>query len=135
MKIIKATLSDVGMLAELNKHLIEDEQHPNPMTGAQLAGRMASWLQNEYTCYLAVAGDATLGYCLFRDDDNFYYMRQLFVARAHRRQGVATKLLDWLYENVWVDKKVRLDVLAHNQAAIAFYESYGFAIGCYRMEK
>jgi hypothetical protein len=86
MKVLEATLSDVGMLAELNKRLIEDEDHPNPMDFEQLADRMAGWLQNEYTCYLAVTEEGTSGYCLFRDDGKFYYMRQLFVERTHRRQ-------------------------------------------------
>ena len=47
----------------------------------------------------------------------------------------ATKLLDWMYQNIWTDKKVRLDVLAHNEEAIAFYKAYGFRVGCLRMEK
>lgn len=134
MKVVEATLSDLGILAELNKRLMEDEAHPESMSVEQLADRMAAWLRNEYTCYVAVE-KAIIGYCLYRDDGDFYYMRQLFVERAHRRQGVATGLLDWMYENVWVEKKVRLDVLAHNKAAIAFYENYGFSTGCLRMEK
>ena len=135
MKVIEATLSDVGSLAELNRRLIEDEHHPNPMNVEQLADRMSGWLQTEYTCYLAVADGATIGYCLFRDDGEFYYMRQLFVDRGHRRQGIATELLDWMYENVWADKKGRLEVLAHNKDAIAFYEGYGFSPDCVRMVK
>ena len=62
-------------------------------------------------------------------------MRQLYVSREHRRRGIATQLLDWLYENVWTDKRVRLDVLAHNRDALAFYERYGFRMGVFRMEK
>ena len=31
MEIVKAELTDIKRLAELNKHLIEDERHPNPM--------------------------------------------------------------------------------------------------------
>ena len=76
-----------------------------------------------------------VAYCLYRDDGRHYYMRQLYVDRAHRRKGIATRLLDWLYENVWTDKKVRLDVLAHNEDAVAFYKRYGFKVGVFRMEK
>ena len=35
----------------------------------------------------------------------------------------------------WTDKKIRLDVLAHNRDAVAFYKRYGFRIGVFRMEK
>ena len=136
MKVIRADLSDVETLGKMNKRLIEDERHPtNQMTVQQLAQRMINWLQNEYTCYLATEDGNTVAYCLFRDDCKYYYMRQLFVEREHRRKGIATNLLDWMYKNIWVDKKVRLDVLSANEEAIAFYKAYGFRIGCLRMEK
>ena len=135
MEIIKAKLGDVKRLAELNRCLIEDERHPNPMNIAELTERMHEWLATDYICYLAKENGDIVAYCLYRDDGGYYYMRQLYVDRAHRRKGIATQLLDWLYENVWTDKKVRLDVLAHNEDAVAFYKRYGFRIGVYRMEK
>ena len=135
MEIVRAEPTDAEILAELNKHLIEDEQHPNPMNSAQLTQRMKAWLATDYICYVAKQDGHIVAYCLYRDDREHYYMRQLYVDRAHRRKGIATQLLDWLYENVWTDKKVRLDVLAHNEDAIAFYKRYGFRIGVFRMEK
>ena len=135
MEFVKAELTDVDILAELNERLIEDEQHPNPMDIIQLTQRMRNWLATEYVCYVVKENGHIVAYCLYRDDGGHYYMRQLYVDRAHRRKGIATQLLDWLYENIWTDKKVRLDVLAHNEDAVAFYERYGFRIGVYRMEK
>ena len=135
MNIRKADISEVQKLAELNKRLIEDEQHPNPMNVQQLAQRMKEWLQGDYTCYVAEENEQIIAYCLFRDDGEYYYMKQLFVERGFRRRGIATAFLDWMYDHVWIDKKVRLDVLSHNQEAIAFYKAYGFRIGCLRMEK
>lgn len=135
MEIVKAEPTDAEILAELNKHLIEDERHPNPMNIAQLTQRMKAWLVTDYICYVAKQDGHIVAYCLYRDDREHYYMRQLYVDRAHRRKGIATQLLDWLYENVWTDKKVRLDVLAHNEDAVAFYKNYGFRIGVFRMEK
>lgn len=135
MEIVKAELTDVETLAELNKHLIEDERHPNPMNVGELTQRMKMWLATDYICYTAKQHGCIIAYCLYRDEGGHYYMRQLYVDRAHRRKGIATQLLDWLYENVWTNKKVRLDVLAHNEDAVAFYKRYGFRIGVYRMEK
>jgi ribosomal protein S18 acetylase RimI-like enzyme len=135
MKITQADLSHVDKLAELNKRLIEDECHPNPMDVAQLAERMSGWLLDEYAAYLAILNGEIVAYCLYRDDGDHYYLRQLYVDRGFRRQGIATQLLDWMYQHVWIDKMVRLDVLAHNKDAIAFYEKYGFKVGCLRMEK
>jgi ribosomal protein S18 acetylase RimI-like enzyme len=135
MNIRKADIAEVEKLAELNRKLIEDEQHPNPMSVQQLVRRMHEWLRGDYTCYVAEEDEATIAYCLFRDDGEYYYMRQLFVERGHRRKGVATVFLDWMYDHIWIGKKVRLDVLSHNREAIAFYKAYGFRIGCLRMEK
>ena len=135
MEIVKAELGDVKRLAELNRCLIEDERHPNPMNIAELTERMNEWLATDYICYLAKENGHIIAYCLYRDDGGHYYMRQLYVDRAHRRKGIATQLLNWLYENIFTDKKVRLDVLAHNEDAVAFYKRYGFRIGVFRMEK
>ena len=135
MEIVKAELTDVDRLAELNKCLIEDEQHPNPMNIAELTERMEEWLTTDYICYVVREKGRIIAYCLYRDDGGHYYMRQLYVDRGHRRKGIATQLLDWLYEHIWIDKKVRLDVLAHNENAVAFYQRYGFRIGVFRMEK
>ena len=135
MKIIPATLADVKTLATLNKRLIEDEQHPNPMNINQLAERMSVWLQAEYCGYLAVIDDRIVAYCLYRDDGSFYYLRHLYVDRGFRRQGIATQLLDWMYTHIWGKKKVRLDVLIHNEDALTFYQRYGFETRVLRMEK
>ena len=112
MTINRADASDMEELAELNRQLIEDERHPNPMTRAELGERMIRWMAEGYRCYVARVGGTTAGYCLFRDDGKHYYLRQLFVARGHRRRGIATSLMDWMYANVWSGKPVRLDVFA-----------------------
>ena len=135
MKIIQAGVTHIDRLAVLNKCLIEDERHPNPMNVEQLGERMSGWLQNDYTAYLAILDGEIAAYCLYRDDGDHYYLRQLYVDREFRRKGIATHLLDWMYKHVWIDKKVRLEVLAHNKDAIAFYEVYGFKVGCLSMEK
>ena len=135
MKFIPAKISDIETLAVLNKRLIEDEGYPNPMTVEQLAERMIGWLQTEYRSYLGMIGDRIAAYCLYRDDVKYYYLRHLYVDREFRQQGIATQLLDWMYANIWIDKKVRLDVLIHNERAIAFYEQYGFKTRVLRMEK
>ena len=135
IQITRATHADVDQLAVLNKYLIEDEQHPNSMNVQQLAERMSGWLQTEYIGYLAWIDDRIVAYCLFRDDGDFNYLRQLYVDRGFRRQAIATQLLDWMYTTIWTDKKVRLGVLAHNEGAIAFYKQYGFEIKALQLEK
>ena len=119
----------------MNKQLIEDERHPNPMSVEALQDRMRDWLSADYVAFVVVEGGHPVAYCLYRDDGDHYYLRQLFVDRGRRRQGIATQLLDWMYERQWGGKRVRLDVLAHNRDAIAFYQARGFRTAVHRMER
>ena len=135
MTVVKVDASQVEELADLNRQLLEDERHPESMTRAELAARMASWLREDHTCYVARRAGVTVGYCLFRDAGRYFYLRQLFIARSHRRRGLATALLDWMYAHVWDGKPVRLDVFAHNEQAVAFYQAYGFRVAVLRMER
>jgi len=134
-KIQKVTINDLPILAIFNKRLIEDEKYPNPMNIEQLEERMKNWLETEYTAYVIKNEDDILGYCLYRDDGEFYYIRHLYIDRQCRREGLATILLDWMYSNIWTDKKTRLDVLSDNKRAISFYESYGYKTRCLNLEK
>ena len=131
----KAGLASAAELADLNRQLIEDEGHPNPMTVAELTERMVNWLRGDYECHVARRDGRTLGYCVYRESPEYYYLRQLFVVRDYRRRGTATQLLDWMYAHVWAAKPVRLDVFTHNTDAVAFYRAYGFRVAVLRMEK
>lgn len=123
-----ATRSDAPRLAEMNKRLIEDEGHSNRMSVPELEERMRGWLDMSYTAVIAEeAPGIELGYCLFCEEERHFYLRQLYVEREHRRRGIATALLDRMYADYWVHKPLRLEVLVHNEAAIRFYERYGFA--------
>lgn len=135
MKIRPATLTDIDTLAAMNLRLIQAERHPNPLNQPQLRARMHSWLETVYQGYLALEGGIPIAYCLYRNEERYYYLRHLYVEQAWRRQGVATRLLDWMFRHVWADKKVRLDVLAHNHGAVDFYTQYGFHTAVLRMEK
>ena len=72
MTVVKAGMAQVEELAELNRQLLEDERHPDPMAAAQLAERMASWLQDGYVGYVARRAGAAVGYCLYRDAGRYY---------------------------------------------------------------
>jgi GNAT superfamily N-acetyltransferase len=130
---------DAPVLAQLNLELIRDEGHRNPMNLAQLTERMAAWLEAEYQAVLFEDATAeppdVVGYALFRREPDFVYLRQLFVARARRRQGIGRAALDWLWQHAWADaERLRIDVLVGNAGARAFWKSVGFADYCFTME-
>ncbi len=62
-------------------------------------------------------------------------MRQLFTVAACRRQGLARHLLSSLQADVYDDKPVRLEVLAGNLDAQAFYKSMGYQLYCHTLIK
>lgn len=137
-----ATLDDCQLLAELNAQLIQDEGHRNPMTIAELAERMRSWLTGDYRAILFAAeqgAEATprpVGYALFREEPEYIYLRQFFIARNLRRQGHGRAAIDHLLKHAWpAGRRIRIDVLVGNMTAIAFWRSVGFADYCLTMER
>jgi len=131
-----ATLDDCQRLVEFNAQLIKDEGHRNPMTVAELADRMRAWLAGEYRAVIFVAEQGPVGYALFRDEPEHIYLRQFFVKKESRRQGIGRSAIEHLVRNEWpAQKRIRLDVLVGNAAAIAFWRSVGFADYCLTMER
>ncbi len=127
MRYRSCTSVDAPLLAPLNLQLIRDEGHRNPMDVAQLAERMAGWLQAEYEVVLFEDDDGAAGYALFRREAGMVSLRQLFVVAPRRRQGVAREALDWLWQNAWSDATaLRVEVLIANPAAQAFWRAVGF---------
>ena len=125
----EAALDDCGLLAEMNHQLIQDEGHRNPMSVAELAGRMRGWLADGgYRGVLFERGQLPVGYALFRtESDASVYLRQFFVARDYRRQGVGARMVDVLFQEVFpAGVRVTVDVLAHNDAGASFWAAAGF---------
>ena len=114
-----AISADVPILARMNQQLIEDEGHRNSMHLIELETRMRFMLDGDYTATFFEQGG--------RDEPDWVYLRQFFVARGHRRRGVGTQAVRELVGEVWpADKRVRVDVLTGNHAALKFWRAVGF---------
>lgn len=121
-----ATVADAALLGRLNHQLIRDEGHRNPMGVDALVERMRAWLSDDgYEALLAFDGDDLVAYVLWRDEPDCVYLRQIFVQREHRRQGVARHLMLSVFER-WPDKRLTVDVLAGNARALAFWRRMGY---------
>ncbi len=130
-----ATADDAASLAEMNKQLIADEGHRNPMDVEQLTDRMRGWLEGQYNAAIFEQNGEAVGYALWRPEDGGYYLRQFFISRRHRRQGLGRWGIDWLRDKAWADAShVSLEVLVGNRQGIEFWRSVGFADYCLRME-
>jgi hypothetical protein len=69
MKYRFAREQDLLLLAELNHQLICDERADNPMPVLQLQKRMRGWLASQYQAVLFEVASETVGYALFRVDE------------------------------------------------------------------
>jgi GNAT superfamily N-acetyltransferase len=127
---------DAPLLARLNQQLIVDEGHRNRMTLPELEQRMGGWLDGGvYQAVIFQRDGETVGYALFRSKPEHVYVRQFFVCRAVRRQGIGREAVAWLRRHAWVDaSRIRVDVLAGNEQGIEFWRSVGFRDYCITME-
>jgi GNAT superfamily N-acetyltransferase len=122
-----AILNDCPQLAELNHQLLEDEGHrKRSMTLPQLEERMRRWLSAEYRAVIFEDAGRTLAHALYREEPDEIYLRQLFVVRDRRRQGIGRQAVEILRSQIWpAGKRLTVDVLVVNPAAISFWRSVG----------
>jgi GNAT superfamily N-acetyltransferase len=130
--------SDLPLIAQMNRRLIEDEGSRNPMTVAQLEERLRGWQAEGYVIRLFVDSEArVLGYdifCVLPDDHypdrSYVYLRQFYVERDVRRRKVGARALALLRDEFPAEATVALDVLTSNPGGQAFWARMGFAPCC-----
>lgn len=127
MKYRFASAVDYPLLALWNHQLIRDEGHRNPMTPAELEERMCGWLKSgEYLALIFNDGNEDVAYALFRETKEEIYLRQFFVVRNRRREGIGRRAIQFLF-NYWPhNKRWSVSVLVHNQPALAFWRAVGY---------
>ncbi len=124
----RATLADVPFLAELNRQLIQDEGHRNPMTPAQLVQRLSQWLDADYEAVLFKLNEEVVAYALYRTEVDQIYLRQFFVHRRYRRKGIGQRAMELLKSEIWpATRPIRVEVLVDNEPARKFWRAVGFA--------
>ncbi len=127
MKFRRATLNDCARLAELNHQLIRDEGHRNSMTVSELEQRMKDWLASEYAAVIFETGGEVVAYALFREQPEEIYLRQLFVVRDRRRDGIGREAVEILRTKIWpANKRLTVEVLVQNITAVAFWRTVGY---------
>lgn len=105
------------------------------MTIPQLEQRMHGWLASEYAATIFEIGEEVVAYALYCEQPEEIYLRQLFVARNRRRQGIGRKAFEILRSQIWPrHKRVTVDVLVHNAPAVAFWHSVGCRDYCLTLE-
>ncbi|MFN2468762.1 MAG: ribosomal protein S18-alanine N-acetyltransferase [Gaiellaceae bacterium] len=106
---------------------IERESYPTPWSRAMFAGELTKPSSICQGAFDSETG-ALVGYMIISRYVDAWHVMNVAVARDHRRRGIATALLDRLFE-LTADEKRRgytLEVRVSNVDAIRLYERLGF---------
>lgn len=123
--IAQCTENDLDALAALNQQLIEDEQHDNSMSREELKERMRGFLRTDYKAYWFKEGEQIKGYALVNHHRSPLYLRQFFICRDTRRQGIGKSAFKLLVSHLECDC-IDLEVLRANKRGYEFWKSLGF---------
>jgi len=119
-----ARVTDAAQLAVMAHELIETGLRP-----AWGAARIGWHVRDADSVVLtARSGLALAGFAIMRYADEVAHLNLLAVAAAHRRRGIARRLVGWLEETALTAGTfiVGLELRAGNAAARAFYRALGY---------
>jgi [ribosomal protein S18]-alanine N-acetyltransferase len=115
-------------LRDLNEiEVIERGAYPTPWSRSMFAGELA---KPSSICLGAIDADENrlVGYLIISRYVDAWHVMNIAVALSHRRRGIATRLMERLFEVTAGDGRrgYTLEVRISNEAAIKLYESLGF---------
>lgn len=132
VQIQECSIDDVPILAEMNKHLIDDENAENSMNILQLERRMIDFINTDYKAFFFILNERIIGYGLCNINKSPIYLRQFFIRREERRKGYGKQAFHKLLEHIGINE-IDIDVYAWNKKGIYFWESLGFKNRCFNM--
>ena len=98
------------------------------MTIPQLEQRMRDFIAGEYQAIIYEEVGEVVAYALFRERPEEIYLRQLFVVRHRRRDGIGRRAVELLRSEIWPkNKRLTVEVLIANKSAVAFWRAIGYA--------
>ena len=118
-----ATSSDIDAIARLEADHLGSDAWSRALVEEGVEGRLPT------VCYLvAQIGDDVVGHAVLSVAAEIAELQRIAVDSAHRRQGLASRLLDEVVARAWVKgaQRVLLEVREDNGGALAFYAARGF---------
>ena len=135
--IRSADLNDVSVLAKMNSRLVEDQESENTWSLAKYEQRFSEWLQDgTWHIDMILQDGQCVGYAVYQPRSDYYnpdqpviYVRQYYIERTHRRQGLGRAAFQELIDSRFPTgyQAIALDVVATNPVGQAFWEKLGFA--------
>ena len=77
-------------------------------------------------CLCVEEDDRIAGYLVCARYADVWHLMNIAVAPEHRRRGIATRMMEELFERAGEGARFTLEVRTSNAAAIAMYERFGF---------
>ncbi len=104
---------------------IEQRAYPTPWSRSMFASELA---KPTSICLGAFEGEDLIGYVINSRYVDAWHIMNVAVEPDHQRRGVATRLLERLFELTRDDERrgYTLEVRVSNEAAIQLYETLGF---------
>ena len=120
IELRKLTLEHLGEIEE-----IERSAYPTPWSRTMFASELA---KPSSICLGAFEGDRLVGYIINSRYVDAWHVMNVAVDPGHRRRGIATLLLDRLFQLTKTDGRrgYTLEVRVSNEGAISLYEELGF---------
>ena len=88
---------------------------------------MRGWLASEYASIIFEDRKEVVAYALYREQPEEIYLRQLFVVRHRRRQGIGWEAVKVLRSKLWPKgRRLTVSVLTDNVASVAFWRAVGY---------
>ena len=120
LRIRRLELQDLNAIDE-----IERRSYPTPWSRSMFAGELA---KPASICLGAFDGEQLVGYMIISRYVDAWHVMNVAVDPDHRRRGLATMLLDRLFESTddGIRRGYTLEVRVSNEGAIKLYEAAGF---------
>jgi [ribosomal protein S18]-alanine N-acetyltransferase len=77
-------------------------------------------------CLALSEGDQLIGYLVCSRYERVWHLMNVAIAPERRREGLATGLIERLFEEAGSRARYTLEVRVSNEAAITMYEGFGF---------
>ncbi|MCM2477291.1 GNAT family N-acetyltransferase [Rhizobium sp. CG5] len=131
----RASEADLLRIASMNRELIQDEGHRNPMTLVQLEDRAREFLcKGDWYIDLLETDGKVAGFATWREEDDItelsgkrIYLRQFYIARDVRGGGMGRRAFEALMSQRFPpDSRILLEVLHSNPGGQEFWAKMDF---------
>jgi [ribosomal protein S18]-alanine N-acetyltransferase len=83
-------------------------------------------------CLAATDDQGLVGYLICSRYADVWHLMNVAITPEHRRRGIATRLIEAMFDEAGREGRYTLEVRASNRGAIAMYERFGFRAAGHR---